>query len=166
MVYNDLFCLSDPKIHTLSLGVSRPSDFDEHLKALPYLESGEAKALSDDIYHNFKTHLHAACGSDLMAVIAQLPTYEAVPHHVNLKVILRLWSLYKAFGMETYGKMRYNLLGNGGHWFPGIKMEPEHQDDIRAFCSNFPEGARLYDAVHEACTQLVGEEQKRLSETD
>ncbi|HEY9825128.1 MAG TPA: aldo/keto reductase, partial [Stenomitos sp.] len=34
MVFNDLFCLSHPQIHTLSIGAARPSDFDEHLKAL------------------------------------------------------------------------------------------------------------------------------------
>ena len=32
MVFNDLFCLTDPRIHTLSIGASKPQDFDEHLK--------------------------------------------------------------------------------------------------------------------------------------
>ena len=41
MVFNDLFCLSDPRIHTLSLGAAVPSDFDEHLKTLPLLEEGK-----------------------------------------------------------------------------------------------------------------------------
>ena len=37
MVFNDLFCLSHPQIHTLSLGAARPTDFDEHLKTLPII---------------------------------------------------------------------------------------------------------------------------------
>ena len=38
MVFNDLFCLSHSQVHTLSLGASKPSDFDEHLKALDLLD--------------------------------------------------------------------------------------------------------------------------------
>ena len=38
MVFNDLFCLSHPEVHTLSLGAANPSDFDEHLKVLPLLD--------------------------------------------------------------------------------------------------------------------------------
>ncbi len=33
MIFNDLFCLLRPEVHTLSLGVANPEDFDEHLKA-------------------------------------------------------------------------------------------------------------------------------------
>ena len=38
MVFNDLFCLSHPQVHTLSIGASRPQDFQEHLKTLELLE--------------------------------------------------------------------------------------------------------------------------------
>ncbi|RMG05362.1 MAG: aldo/keto reductase, partial [Cyanobacteria bacterium J055] len=41
MVFNDLFCLSHPQVHTLSLGAARPTDFDEHLKALPLLDRAD-----------------------------------------------------------------------------------------------------------------------------
>ena len=37
LVFNDLWCLAHPDIHTLSLGAARPSDFDEHLQVLPLL---------------------------------------------------------------------------------------------------------------------------------
>ena len=37
MQFNDLFCFARPEIHTLSLGVSKPSDFDEHVAILPQL---------------------------------------------------------------------------------------------------------------------------------
>jgi hypothetical protein len=32
MVFNDLYCLARPQVHTLSCGVAKPSDFDEHIK--------------------------------------------------------------------------------------------------------------------------------------
>src|SRR5205085_1472235 len=51
IVFNDAWCLMRPEIHTLSVGAARPGDFDEHLKALPLLESagGEARATIDQI---------------------------------------------------------------------------------------------------------------------
>jgi predicted aldo/keto reductase-like oxidoreductase len=41
MVFNDLFCLSHPQVHTLSIGAAKPSDFDEQLKTLNLLDKSE-----------------------------------------------------------------------------------------------------------------------------
>ncbi len=41
MVFNDLFCLSHPQLHTLSIGAAKPSDFDEHLKTSNFLDKSE-----------------------------------------------------------------------------------------------------------------------------
>ena len=38
MIFNDLYCLARPEVHTLSIGASRPSDFDEHIRALEYYD--------------------------------------------------------------------------------------------------------------------------------
>ena len=38
MQFNDLYCLARPQVHTLSCGVSRPSDFDEHIRALEFYD--------------------------------------------------------------------------------------------------------------------------------
>lgn len=166
MVFNDLFCLSNPHIHTLSLGVSRPSDFDEHLKALPLLGDPSCVDHCHKLYRCFLEKQNHQCGFDVSASIANLPDYNNVPHHVNLKVILMLWSLQTTFNMTAFAKMRYNLLGNGGHWFPGEKMRKNYQSDIRTFLSNFPLGPRLYDAVVEASALLEGQAQQRLSQSD
>ena len=42
MEFNTLFCLRDPRIHTLSIGAARPTDFDEHLRALAKLDQTAA----------------------------------------------------------------------------------------------------------------------------
>ena len=34
IVFNDLFCLSDPRVHTISVGAARPEDLDLHLEAV------------------------------------------------------------------------------------------------------------------------------------
>src|SRR5438105_2740553 len=38
MQFNDLDCLARPKVHTLSCGAARPTDFDEHVQALKYYD--------------------------------------------------------------------------------------------------------------------------------
>jgi predicted aldo/keto reductase-like oxidoreductase len=166
MVFNDLFCLSNPKVHTLSLGVSRPSDFDEHLKTLPLVNDPSAVEHCLKVHQHFLDLQNQHCGFNVTNSLADLPNYNKVPHQVNLRVILMLWSLQKTFEMNTFAKMRYNLLGNGGHWFPGEKMKDSFKKDIQSFLFNFQLGSRLYDAVVEASALLEGEVQNRLSQSD
>jgi len=42
MELNDLFCLADDRVHTLSMGGTCPHDFDEHLAILPYIKDAPA----------------------------------------------------------------------------------------------------------------------------
>jgi uncharacterized protein len=95
-----------------------------------------------------------------------LPEFHDVPGQVNLLEILRLWTLAKAFDLVEFGKMRYNLLGNAGHWFPGRNAAHFDEAALVPFLKNSPFRDRIPAILREAHSMLVGEEKKRLSESE
>ena len=168
MTFNDLFCLARPEVHTLSIGAARPSDFDEHLDALRDLH--RAAEVVAPIVERMEAAWRAVTPEKIVDPYhAGLPDHHETPGELNLPVILWLLHLARAYDMVEYGKMRYNLLGNGGHWFPGQKAEKLDEegveDSLREAIADHPMGAeRIVGMVREAHELLKGEEKKRLTE--
>lgn len=164
MVFNDLWCLSRPQIHTLSIGAARPGDFDEHLKALPLLEPGINLATTlKPIEQRLQGALDKSLGRAWVDTWHQgLPEWPEVPGEVNIFEILRLRNFVKAFDMVEYGKMRYNLLGNGDHWFPGNRADKLAGVSLENCLKNSPHAAEIHAALHEAHGLLAAQEVKRL----
>lgn len=162
MVFNDLFCLSHPQVHTLSLGAARPSDFDEHLKVLDLIDK------ADDILPPILERLELEAVKTLGEEWAKtwhvnLPSYEQTPGNVNIPVILWLRNLAVAYDMVDYAKMRYNLLGNGGHWFPGAKADNLGKLDLRSCLVKSPHADKIPDVLAQAHNMLSGDKVQRLS---
>lgn len=168
MQFNDLYCLNRPEVHTLSIGASKPSDFDDHIGALPFYNNIEATIAP--IEARLNETMKQTLGEDWCRDwFKGLPEYLNVPGEVNVLEILRLWTYAKSLDLVEWGKMRYNLLGNGGHWFPGAKaddLDAEKANALLPLLAQNPLSARIPDVLREAHEMLQGEEKKRLSESD
>ncbi|NJM75687.1 MAG: aldo/keto reductase [Acaryochloridaceae cyanobacterium RU_4_10] len=165
MVFNDLFCLSHPEIHTLSIGAACPSDFDEHLKVLDLLEQ------SDEILPAIVARLEAAAiatlGEDWVKTWRQgLPSSDDTPGNINIPSILWLWNLANAYDMDSYAKMRYNLLGNGGHWFAGKQAIDVDTLNFQDCLAQSPHADKIPTLLKSAHDRFSGEVVKRLSQQD
>jgi predicted aldo/keto reductase-like oxidoreductase len=164
MVFNDLFCLSHPQIHTLSLGAARPTDFDEHLKTLELLD--QALEILPPIITRLEEQAIAVLGEDWFKSWHQnLPKWEDTPGQVNIKIVIWLWNLAIAYDMIEFAKVRYNLFGNGSHWFPGNKADKVEQLDLSTCLANNPHAAKIPQILIQAHQLLADKEVKRLSQS-
>ncbi len=164
MVFNDLFCLSHPQVHTLSLGAAKPTDFDEHLKVLPLLD--QATEILPPILQRLQQQAEEVLGAEWMKTWqVGLPSYQETPGNVNIPVILWLRNLALAYDMIEYGKARYNLLTNGGHWFPGAKADKIDRLNLKDCLHNSPHADKIPGYLAECDRLLGGAGVKRLSQS-
>ncbi|MGK7897716.1 MAG: aldo/keto reductase [Xenococcus sp. (in: cyanobacteria)] len=164
MVFNDLFCLSHPQVHTLSLGAAKPSDFDEHLKVLPLIE--KAKTILPPILQQLEQGAISTLGEKWYRTWhIGLPTYEETPGNINIPVILWLRNLALAYDMLEYSKARYNLLENGGHWFPGATAKSVARFNLETCLQNSPHRDKIPKILEECDRILGGAAVKRLSQS-
>jgi hypothetical protein len=165
MAFNDLYCLARPQVHTLSIGAARPSDFDAHIEALKYYD--DIPATIAPVEKRLRDEMNAVLGADwTRGWWHGLPEHGDVPGDMNIIEILRLWSFAKSLDLVEFGKMRYNLLGNADHWFPGNKAAQFNADAIRQLTRANPFSDRIPSILAEAHAMLDGAEKKRLSQGD
>lgn len=163
MLFNDLFCLSHPQVHTLSLGAARPSDFDIHLRTLDSLE--HADKVIAPIIDRLREAMQKAVGvGNPEAMGRDLPDTQQMPGGLNVAVMLWLRNLLLGWGMTEYAKMRFNLLGNGGHWFTGAKpdeLKKVNEKTLREAVAGSPYADQIPQWLDESVELLAGEAVQR-----
>ncbi|MEJ2689388.1 MAG: aldo/keto reductase, partial [Deltaproteobacteria bacterium] len=130
MLFNDLFCLSQPEIMTISVGASSPKDFDEHLKVLPLLEKKESTDLLAGIDRKWRAAMQRASGYDRPDQLWQkLPGWDQTPGYINIPMAVWLFNLARGWDLVEYAETRYRMMGTEVPWVPGLP--PRVLDAIR-----------------------------------
>ncbi|MEX0324423.1 MAG: aldo/keto reductase [Puniceicoccaceae bacterium] len=168
LTFHDLFCLMHDKVDTLSVGAARPSDFEEHLDALPLMD--RAPELVTPILERLQARISETVEPELVNPLGLgLPKLMDIPGQINVLRILVFRNLVKAFGMTEFAKARYAVLGNAGDWVPGNTASPENlsavRKDLVKLFGSISGGHAIMPALEEAHEMLFTKPEKRLSES-
>jgi hypothetical protein len=137
VVFNQMWLLNQPEVHTLSFGPKNAAEVDANLLTADYDPNGPERAAFDRVYANVQARYRAALGDTFCTVCNQcLPC----PEDINIPGLLNWRNISVAFNMYDYTKGRYSRVGDGGAWVLGVRGDrctkcgdclprcPEHLD--------------------------------------
>jgi predicted aldo/keto reductase-like oxidoreductase len=164
MAFNDLYCLRHPEVHTLSIGAARPSDLVEHVATVGRMD--EKFPIVEKIERRIFQSMEKTLGSDWVHHWHEgLPRWQDTPGEINIPEILRLWTFAKGLDLVAFGRMRYNLMGNAEHWFPGQQATEFKDEALKPVLEKSRFADRIPEILREAHAMLHDTPKKRLSES-
>jgi len=120
MLFNDLFCLSQPEISTISVGAAQPQDYDEHLKVLPFLGERHSTLLRE-IDRKWRSAMRQATGHERPDQLwTELPSWDRTPGYINIPMSLWLYNLARGWDLLEYARSRYRMMGEEIPWVAGL----------------------------------------------
>lgn len=149
------FLLSNPAISTLSVGAANPDELTIPLQVantdhpLTTEEQAVFALLEQQLETSLKTDLCRQCDQCLPC-----------PEEINIPEILRLRNLAVAYQMDDYGKYRYGMIENAGHWFPGKKGNK--CTDCGDCLPRCPEKLNIPSLLRDTDQRLQGKQRRRL----
>ncbi len=164
MVFNDLFCLSNPHVHTLSCGAARPEDFDVHISGLEFYD--QAAEIIQPIVRRILDEVARIMGPDWMENWHKgIPEWQDQPEKINVKDILRLWTWAKAIDLTEFGKWRYNMMSPTDDWISGNRVVAFDEQTMTRINRKNPFVDKIPERLREAQGMFEGDAVGRLSES-
>ncbi|MEO6053974.1 MAG: aldo/keto reductase, partial [Chthoniobacterales bacterium] len=96
--------------------------------------------------------------------VTGIPDSTKMPGNINVREIVRLWVMFKAFDLTEFARERYNLFGEGGHWFPGLQAVDIDAAKLQPLIHSNPLRERIPQILQEAHELFAAEQKKRLSQ--
>ena len=161
MVFNDLWCLANPDIHTLSLGAARPTDFDEHLKVLPLL--ADPAPILEPIVKRLDVAYREAVGDEFARRWFEgLREWDELPGKINVRRILWLRNLVLAYDLLDFAQERYMSMSPGDLWVPGARAAEFDDREMTAALPDSPFRQEIPAILREAHAMLFNRKVKPL----
>jgi uncharacterized protein len=149
MLFNDLWCLSNPDVHSLALGASRPSDFDEHQKVFDLL--ADPAPVLGPIMERLEVAYREAVGDAFTGRWFEgLREWNELPGKINVRRILWLRNLVLAYDLLDFAQERYMSMNPDDIWVPGARAAEFDDAEMTAALPDSPFRAEIPAILHEA----------------
>ncbi|MBF0309420.1 MAG: aldo/keto reductase [Magnetococcales bacterium] len=114
--FNERWLLSQPTVHTLSIGLSEAGHWDIHRQSLE----------TSPYWGETERDIHLRLQQAMRSPLDRCPTCRQClpcPEAIEIPEMLRLFTLATSLGMDFHTRYRYEMMSPGDNWMPGNRAE-------------------------------------------